>query len=107
MLMWDKGLGRVERLEGAVRERRLNRLASLLQIKKRHDTKRIGQLRRMDLHEAVTRPRSSHAVFFQVEPRIGNGLHGRLNDDVGLRHGGELVELKSQVVTCESAVHGK
>eukprot|EP00965_Chrysotila_dentata_P163796 5407641-Pleurochrysis_carterae.AAC.4 len=38
--------------------------------------------------------------MLQVEPRIGDGLHRRLYDDIGLRHGGELVELKDQVVTC-------
>eukprot|EP00965_Chrysotila_dentata_P122511 4049280-Pleurochrysis_carterae.AAC.1 len=81
-------------------------LAPLLKIKKRYDAKRIGQVRRMDLQEA-DRPRSPRVVLLQVEPQIVDGLQGRLDDDVRVRHGGELVKLKSQVVTCASAVHEK
>eukprot|EP00965_Chrysotila_dentata_P213648 6187752-Pleurochrysis_carterae.AAC.1 len=102
-----KGRAEKERVAGAVRKRRLNRslelshvgfgyrsevidglnggvsrfgesfeLAPLLQIKRRYDAEQIGQVRRLDLQEA-NRPRSPLIVLPQVEPRIGDGFHGR------------------------------
>eukprot|EP00965_Chrysotila_dentata_P074888 2474695-Pleurochrysis_carterae.AAC.2 len=116
-------MGRVERIEGALSHvgvgyrseitdglnggvRRFSEFIELAPLLRRYEAKQIGQIRRMDLHEA-DRPRSPRVVLLQVESRIVDGLHGRLNVDVGVRHGGELVELKSQVATCASAVHGK